>query len=317
MMTDVQISVVMPVFNEETALETVARKVVESLAGWRFELLLVDDGSTDGSWAAIESLGQSMENIRGLRFTRNFGHQAALMAGLKAARGDAVITLDSDGEHPPGLIPELIRRWQDGAVVVQGVRADSTSASFLKRTTSRLFYQIFSRLTGIETPPGSADFRLLSRQVVEAIKHHSGSVLFLRGLIPWLGFETDYVEYQPGERLGGEVKYGLGRMLAFAASGIGSFTTVPLRLSIWVGAAVSIVSFLYLAYALVVWLTNSAVITGWTSLIALVALLGGVQLVMLGLVGVYVGKIFFSQLNRPLYVIAQSNNPSASSVDAQ
>ncbi|MBN2208500.1 MAG: glycosyltransferase family 2 protein [Candidatus Coatesbacteria bacterium] len=305
------VSVVMPVFNEAAALETIVSQVAEALRARTFEVLLVDDGSTDASWEAILELSQSVPQVRGLRFTRNFGHQAALMAGIDAALGDAVVMMDSDGEHPPGLIPELIEKWEAGAAVVQGVRAESLQAGFLKRTSSRLFYRVFALLTGITAPPGSADFRLLARPVVELVKHHSGSVIFLRGLIPWLGFETEYVHYKPGKRLGGEVKYGLSRMLSLAASGIGSFTTFPLQLSVWVGASVSLISFLYLLYAIIIKLSTNMVVPGWTSLIALVALLGGVQLVVLGLVGLYVGRIFFAQLNRPLYVVAQKTDSTS------
>lgn len=304
--TDALISVVMPVFNEAAGIREVAFEVVQALSGRRFELILVDDGSTDGSWEAIQDVCRKVPEAIGLHFTRNFGHQAALLAGLNRASGEAVITLDSDGEHPPELIRNLLDRWEAGAAVVQGIRADSAQVGLFKRLTSRSFYGLFKWLTGVETPPGSADFRLLSRPVVDAIKRHSGSVVFLRGLIPWLGFKTDYVQYELRTRRSGRTKYSPSKMLGLAINGIVSFSTLPLQLSIWVGALVSLISFAYLAYAVYIRLVSDKFVPGWTSTVALVTLLGGVQLVLLGIVGLYIGKIFFAHLNRPLYVIDQT-----------
>ncbi len=186
------ISVVMPVFNEREVVGTVVREVVAALEGESFEVLLVDDGSSDGTWDVIDALAREEPAVRGIGFTRNFGHQAALHAGLRDAAGDAVITMDSDGEHPPSLIPTLLARWRAGSKVVQTIRSDAAQLSFFKRTSSKGFYRFFSWLAGTRLKPGSADFRLLDREVVEVIRSHRFASGFLRGFVPWTGYAPDF-----------------------------------------------------------------------------------------------------------------------------
>ena len=300
-----EISVVLPVHEEAGALATVLARITGALAGESHEIILVDDGSRDGSWDVMLSLRATFPQLVGIRFTRNFGHQSAILAGLVAARGQAVIMMDSDGQHPPELLPELIARWRAGAVVVQGIRTGTADESALKRGSSNLFYRIFTALAGVRIPRGSADFRLLSRQVVDKVLASSGPLLFLRGLIPWLGFQAENVEFTVERRLAGRTSYSLRRMLQLSVHGLLGFSINPLRFASAMGIAVSLLAFIYLVYIIVMWLTSREVVPGWASTAGLLAFLGGIQLLTLGILGEYVGRIFTAHLDRPPFVIRE------------
>jgi len=298
------VSVIAPAHNEAEALPTVIPAVVHALGDVPHEILVVDDGSTDATWEAIERLKAKHSQVVGLRLTRNFGHQAAILAGAIAARGDAVITMDADGQHPPASIPEFIRHWREGSVVVQGVRQETEGEGALKRWTSRLFYRTLGALGGPPVPTGSADFRLMARPVVDTLVASAGPLLFLRGLIPWLGYPTTYVPFAAGPRVGGRSSYTWFRMLRFSLHGLLSFTTIPLRIATILGLAVAAFSFAYLVLVLVVWVYQAA-LPGWASVMGLLSLLGGIQLVTIGVVGEYLGRIFTANLNRPHFVIRE------------
>lgn len=299
------ISVVAPAHNEEASLPSFVRNTSAALGPVDHEILIIDDGSTDRTWATICELSKQYPNVRALRFTRNFGHQSAILAGLAEARGRAVIMMDSDGQHPESLIPELIEPWEEGYDVVQAVRTTTADERFLKKLTSRIFYRILVRLSGVDVPYGSADFRLLSRSVVDAVLNSSGSQLFLRGLIPWMGFPTKYVPFEAGRRVAGQSSYTWKRMMRLSVDGLMTFSIIPLRIAIALGISISALSFLYLVYIVVIWATNARVVQGWASMTGLLSLLGGIQLLTVGVVGEYLGRLFISNLNRPHFVIRE------------
>jgi glycosyltransferase involved in cell wall biosynthesis len=213
--------------------------------------------------------------------------------------------MDSDGQHPESLIPELIKPWEDGYDVVQAVRTRTDAEGVLKRITSNIFYRILVRLSGVDVPHGAADFRLLSRSVVDTVLHSAGSQMFLSGLIPWMGFPTHYVPFEAARRVGGRSSYTWKRMLRLSVDGLMTFSIIPLRIAIALGISISALSFLYLVYIVVVWSTNSQVVHGWASMTGLLSLLGGIQLLTIGVVGEYLGRLFISNLNRPHFVIKE------------
>ena len=300
-----EISVVLPVHEEAGALPTVVARIAAALAAESHEIILVDDGSRDRSWDVILALRATHPQLVGIRFTRNFGHQSAILAGLVAARGQAIIMMDSDGQHPPELLPDLIARWRAGALVVQGIRTGSAEESAFKRGSSNLFYRAFTALAGVRIPRGSADFRLLSRQVLDKVLASSGPLLFLRGLIPWLGFQAENVEFTVERRLAGKTSYSLRRMIQLSIHGLLGFSINPLRFASGMGIAVSLLAFAYLVYIVAIWLTSREVVPGWASTAGLLAFLGGIQLLTLGILGEYVGRIFTAHLDRPPFVIRE------------
>jgi len=303
-----EISVVLPALNEAAAIQTLVRRVEQALRRERFELVFVDDGSDDETWTVIQALVSQKPGWQALRLARRFGHQAALLAGLRAARGRAVITLDSDGQHPPELLSELVERWRKGARVVQTIRAADSGESRLKRITSNGFYRLFSTICDSPIHRGAADFRLLDRRVVDAILEAANPAPFLRGLVPWLGFETQFVTYRPDSRIAGQTKYSLRRMIRLAAHGVFSFSVFPLRIATWIGLALGGLALLDFAYILTIAWTDPAAVPGWASTTGLVALLGAVQLFTIGMLGEYVGRTYMAILHRPPYVVAESTH---------
>ena len=300
-----QISVVVPAYNEKENLAELYAEIVKVLPdlGMSWELIICDDGSVDGTWDAIVALHERDQHVHGIRLSRNFGHQYALYAGIAAARGIAVVSMDADLQHPPEIIPALVARWRQGCKVVSTVRLDSNNDSFFKQRTSRLFYKVFSFLSGVKIHQGLADFRLLDRQVVTTLLQFHEGGLFLRGLIPWIGYPSCYVEYRPKERFAGKSKYSYMKMMRFAWNGIVSFSIVPLRLGIVVGILTSIISFGVIAYALYSKFISGTAVAGWTSAVSIISFLFGVLFVLLGLIGEYIGRIYMEVQGRPRFVI--------------
>jgi glycosyltransferase involved in cell wall biosynthesis len=296
------LSVVLPAHNEQDALPIVVRAIASQLQQWPYEIIVIDDGSTDETWAVIERLkGES--GVRGIRFTRNFGHQAAILAGLLAARGEAVIMMDADGQHPPDLLAIFVQQWQAGMSVVQGIRRSDAGGGAFKRWTGAVFYGVLRGLAGVDIQNGSADFRLLTRPVLDHVLASAGPLLFLRGLVPWLGYQTAYVPFDAAPRIAGRTSYTLRRMVRLSVDGLLGFSIIPLRLAIALGFVISGTAFLYLVYVVGIRLTAGNVVPGWASMTGLLSLLGGIQLLTLGVLGEYVGRLFLSTLNRPHYVI--------------
>jgi glycosyltransferase involved in cell wall biosynthesis len=300
------LSVVIPAYCEAGNLLQLYQELIAvlSIEEITWELIIVDDGSTDGTWGEVFALHQRDPRVKGLRLSRNFGHQYALFAGLANAVGQVVITMDADLQHPPAVIPQLLRHWHRGSKIVHTVRIDHHSLSWTKRITSRIFYRVFSYLSGVSLSAGMADFRLIDRQVVDEILQLSEGGLFLRGLIHWVGYPSSQLEFESRERFSGRSKYNLRKMLKFGWIGVTSFSLVPLRITIVLGIITSLVSFSGLVYAVWGKLYDRAV-PGWASEIALPSFMFGMLFVMLGIIGEYVGRILEEVRRRPRFLIHQ------------
>jgi dolichol-phosphate mannosyltransferase len=302
------ISVVVPAYNEEENLHVLVQRLMSVLEPYEtYEILIVDDGSSDQTRYVLRQLSQEYPVVRFLSFSRNFGHQMALRAGYDHARGDAVICLDADLQHPPELIPTLIDKWREGYDVVYTVRQPDPNLSWFKRTSSRKFYSMLRNVSGLDIEDGAADFRLLDRKVVDTLKQFKENDLFLRGAISWVGFRQCRVLYQPAARYAGRSKYSLRKMIKLAAMGITSFSTKPLYMSVLLGFGMSLFALLFGAEATYEYFFTDATVSGWTTLVVLSVLIGGVQFIMIGIIGVYLGKTFVEVKNRPAYIIGDTD----------
>lgn len=300
------ISIIIPAYNEAGNIEPIAKRVSKALENsGPYEIIFIDDGSRDGTLGEIKKINATNENVKFISFSRNFGHQKALKAGLDHAQGDCVISMDADLQHPPELLAKLIEEWRNGYDVVYTVRVDSVNTGFIKRVSSRLFYLIINLLSNVNIPLGAADFRLLDRKVVDEVKKFKENWLFIRGIVAWIGFSHTSVEYIVNSRFRGNTKYSLSRMLALAINGITSFSILPLRASILLGLTFSLGSFFYALYAIYAKFFAKAAIRGWTSILLSVLFLGGIQLISLGVIGEYLGKMFIETKNRPAYIIKE------------
>lgn len=300
------ISVVVPVLDEQGCVDELARRIRDALAGCdvRAEILFVDDGSRDETPARIHALRAADPAIKSIRFTRSFGHQAALMGGLAHARGDAVVTMDGDLQHPPELLPAMLAAWRAGADVVHTVRHSTPEQnSGISERASRAFYRLMNATTGIEVVPAGADFRLLDRAAVDALNALPERSVFLRGLVPWLGFRETRLPYEVARRFAGASKYSLSKMVRLALDGILSFSMLPLRLITGLGIVTSLFALVYGLFALTKWLVVGIPQPGWASLMIVALLFGGVQLVSIGLLAEYVGRTYEEVKRRPRFVI--------------
>ncbi|MCK8786464.1 glycosyltransferase family 2 protein [Roseomonas sp. NAR14] len=308
---DPLLTLVVPVLNEEQAVPLFLDAVVAVLegAGLRFELLFVDDGSTDGTVALLARLAAADRRIRVVALSRNFGKEAAMSAGLDRARGDAVVLIDVDLQDPPELIPTLVARWREGYEVVYGSRADRSSDTALKRMTAGWFYGAFNRVANTRIPPDAGDFRLVDRAVVEALRRLPERGRFMKGLFAWVGFRTVGVPFERAERAAGESKWNYWRLWNFALDGITSFSTVPLRVWTYLGAVIALLSFLYAMFIVVRVLVLGIDLPGYPSMMAVLLFLGGVQLLSLGVIGEYLGRLFVEVKGRPLYLVAREIGP--------
>jgi len=300
------ISVVVPVLDEVGCIEELARRVKTAIAAAdaRCEILFVDDGSSDGTTQKIRSMRETDPSIKTIRFTRTFGHQAALAAGLRYARGHATVTMDGDLQHPPECLPELIKAWREGADVVHTVRRLPPGAMpGWKERTARVFYRLMGALTRVPVVPASADFRLLDHRVVRAFNDLKEHFIFARGLIPWFGFSEQRIGYEVGERFAGRSKYSLWPMLRLGLDGIFSFSVLPLRLISLLGLLTTLFGVGFGIFALIAHLTGRIEGSGWTSVVVLILIFGGVQLLSIGMVSEYVGRTYEEVKHRPRYVI--------------
>ncbi len=301
------ISIVAPVFNEEAVLTELHRRVSEVMDQLNepWELVLVNDGSRDRSAEVIAELHQKDPRVKGISFSRNFGFQVAVTAGLNHAQGDAVILTDADLQDPPEVYPEMIARWREGFEVVYGVRASRVGETWFKLFTAKLFYRLIRRITKIDIPLDTGDFRLMDRRVVQAINSMPERNRFLRGMIPWVGFKQTGVEYQRASRFAGESKFGSVRqMLPFALDAITSFSYLPLQLATYLGFIIAIISGLAILTVVLVRLFGpESPLLGQATTLVSVLFLGGVQLISLGIIGEYLGRIYDEVKGRPLYLV--------------
>lgn len=305
-----EISIVIPTYCEEGNIFELFEKLHEELSKSNihsYEIIYINDGSHDNSLLKIKELALRDERVKYIHFSRNFGHQNALRAGLDFAKGDAVISMDADLQHPPELISTLIGHWKEGNKVVYTKRKDTNDLSFFKKMTSKMFYKLVNYLSETKLEEGTADFRLLDRSVVEALKKFNENNLFYRGIIPGLGFKQYGIDYIPNERFSGQTKYNFSKMVRFALTGITSSSAKPLYFSIYLGAFLALCSFIYALYAIYVSIFTTEAVAGWTSTIASILFIGGIQLMMLGIVGIYLGKLFSESKKRPNYIIEESN----------
>jgi len=306
----VTLNLVIPCFNEEEVLPETGKRLLALLdllvergeIGSESEITFVDDGSVDHTWQTIEQLNQCDRRIHGIKLSRNRGHQNALLAGLLNVRGDVIVSLDADLQDDLNAIPRMLEEYRTGAEVVFGVRSCRDSDSFFKRFTAQSYYRLL-RHFGVDVLPDHADFRLMSRQTLEALRDFREVNLFLRGIIPLLGFRTAIVEYERAARFAGRSKYPVPKMVALACDGIASFSSRPLMWSTHVGAALSLVSVCIGIWALAVRLFTDRAVPGWTSTVVPMYFLGGIQLLFLGIIGGYVSKIYSETKQRPRFII--------------
>ncbi len=300
-------SVVVPVFDEEPGLLNFhgrCRAALEGL-GEPYELVYVDDGSRDGSWEVMRGLAAQDPHVRLVRFSRNFGHQVAISAGVENAAGDTVTVIDADLQDPPEAIPELIARWRGGSDIVYGVRAKRHGETRFKRATAAAFYRLMRWLADVDMPVDAGDFRLLSRRAVTALLSMPEHDRYVPGMVAWIGYDTAIVEYERDPRVAGETKYPLAKMVRFALDGIMGFSMRPLRVATWLGVAVSAAAFVLAVVLIIVRLFGDVAVQGWTSLAVLLLLLGGVQLVTVGALGEYIGRIHNEVRGRPVYLVRE------------
>jgi polyisoprenyl-phosphate glycosyltransferase len=305
---EVRYSIVIPVHDEEESLAALFDELRDALdrLGEPAEVIMVDDGSRDASYALMVDLNRQDARFKAVRLSRNFGHQMAITAGLDLAAGDAVIIMDADLQHPPQAIEDLVAKWHQGFEVVYGVRHERTGEPWVKRITARVFYWLLGSIGETQIPPHAGDFRLVDRRALDAFRALRESNRYVRGMFSWIGFRQVGVPYQGVKRRAGKTKYSFARMLKLGIDGILSFSTAPLRLVLHLGMLVSLLALGLFIYALVAKVTGGASLPGWASLLAVTAFLGGMQLLTLGTVGLYVGRIYEEVKARPLYLVSET-----------
>jgi len=299
------LSIVIPAHNEEANVATLhaALCAVTGNIPLDVEIIFVDDGSTDATRQRLAEIEARDSRVRLLTLTRNFGHQAALLAGMQQAKGAAVISMDCDLQHPPALIPEMVAAWRAGAAVVETIRDETIDAGWAKRVTSRLFYRFINVLSDTPITPGAADFRLLDRRPLDDLLRLRDQRLFLRGMIAWLGYPHASLHYVAGARMAGRSSYSARRMISFAVDAITAFSAKPLRVAFYVGVVTTLLTLAYLV--LIAFRFARGEVEGWTSLMLVVLFLGAVQLITLGVLGEYIGRIYDQTRGRPRYLTLQ------------
>jgi len=299
----VEISVVVPAHNEEGNIAVLYERLSETLADESWELIVVDDGSTDETYATVAALSRKFANVRGLSLSRNFGHQYALLAGLDHARGDAVISMDADLQHPVELLPQMLHSWREGALVVLTKRRAAEETSYFKRTSSDVFYRFFSWSSGVQIEPGESDFRLLDRRVLEDLQRVDRRNLFLRGLVRWAGYRFVRLPFDVGTRFSGKSKYSLKKMLRLGMTGVTSFSMFPLRSGIALSGVIGLLAAAQFVYAIGLTLTGNAAPTAILLSAAMTSLFA-LNFLLIGILGLYVSRIFESVQGRPPYLLA-------------
>ncbi len=303
-------SVVIPVYNEELVVqETYKRlKLVMDALDKPYELIFVNDGSRDNTAKIIGAICESDSKVKLVDFSRNFGHQLAITAGMNYSSGDSIIVIDADLQDPPEVIPEMIKKWTEGYDIVFGKRQKRKGETFFKKVTAKIFYRFLKSMTDVDIPVDAGDFRLIDRKVCDALKSVTESNRYIRGIISWLGFKQTCVEYIRDKRFAGETKYPLKKMLKFAFDAIASFSYKPLKLASYSGTFISMLSFIYLLVVICLRLFTDTTITGWASTLAVSLFLNGIVLIILGIIGEYIGRIYDEVKGRPLYIVRETRN---------
>lgn len=303
------LSVVIPVFNEEKNIHALLERLVPIISDYSYEIVFVSDGSRDKTVEIIKEVCAKNKHVKLVAFNRNFGHQFALSAGYKHAKGSCVISMDADLQDPPEIIPEMIGKWEQGARIVYAQRRKRDVDNVVKKATARWFYSFINFLSDTPIPYDVGDFRLLDRKVVDFLNDLPEHSLFLRGLVAWTGYPSAYVEFDRAHRHSGKTHYTLSKMLSFAFDGITSFSTKPLKIATYAGFTAAILGFFGIFYAVVGRLYFEAYwVTGWTALFVGIMFIGGVQLITIGIVGEYIGKIYVELQRRPMYIINETVN---------
>lgn len=306
-MPTTELSIVIPVFNEGPNIEPLLARLVPVLEGITpsFEIVFVDDGSSDDTFARITRAHEHEPRLHALRFSRNFGKEIALAAGIDHARGKAVVMIDADLQHPPETIRTFVEKWREGYEMVYGQRVDRSSDGPLRRRLTETFYTLFSKFGETPLPPGAGDYRLMDRKVVDALRRLGERARFTKGLYAWVGFRSIGVPFEVADRLHGESKWDYGKLTRFAFDGLSSFSTLPLKLATYIGMGISIFAFTYALTILARTMLFGADVPGFPSLIVSVMFFSGIQLVFLGVIGEYIGRIFAEVKRRPLYIVAE------------
>jgi dolichol-phosphate mannosyltransferase len=307
MQAEVMLSVVVPCYNEEAVIGELHRRVTEAsrgVVGSSYELLLVNDGSSDSTWAMLRKLAHLDESVVAIDLSRNHGHQLALSAGLSLARGERILIIDADLQDPPELLPEMMRLMDHGADVVYGQRIGRDGETWFKRLSASAFYRLLLRVTDVAIPPDTGDFRLMSRPVLDALLAMPEQHRFIRGMIAWIGFQQVPLQYRRDRRFAGNTKYPLRKMLGFAVDAITGFSTKPLRASLYVAAAFAVFAIVLILFVLVSWIYFGTV-RGWASMLVAMLMFSAVQLFALAVVGEYLGRMFTQMKQRPLFIIRE------------
>lgn len=301
------VSIVVPVYFQEKGLNELHKRltqVLSKLEKYNYEIILVNDGSTDGSFDIMKKIHKSDPKVKVVNFSRNFTQQAAIVAGLQLASGQAIVIIDDDLQDPPEVIPQMLEKWEEGYQVVYGVRTKRPGESFFKLLTAKLFYRVISNLSDVKLPVDSGDFRLIDSRVKDELVKMKEKSRYMRGLTAWVGFKQYGLTYERDARFAGKTNYNFFKLMRFAINGITSFSEKPLLLSGYIGLVATFLAFLFmLAMVVVKIISPQNTITGWTSTITVIVFFGGLQLISLGIIGVYIGKIYLQVKDRPLYII--------------
>lgn len=302
------VSVVIPAFNEAENLIVIIDRLegIFNNTAYDAEFIIIDDGSTDHTLTILKTMASINTKLFYIEFSRNFGHQLALKAGLDQAKGDCVISLDADLQHPPELIIQMLEKWEEGNDVVYTRRSEDKSLPYGKRKSSSLFYRLINVLSSIQIEEGTADFRLMDKKVIDVFRNFEENEPFIRGLVQWMGYKQIAIDYIPHKRHAGTSKYNLRKMMRFALQGVTSFSIKPLYTAVYLGFAFSMLSVLYIPYVFYS-VYMGIEVDGWASTIMTIVFFGGLQLIIMGIIGIYIGKMFMQTKNRPNYIIKSTN----------